>query len=633
MATAGTPTGRLFDIAELVDLIGSYLETPELFHCVQVCQSWNRGFIPHLWDTIDDRRHAWPRILRIYDSDTAEECGQDEAWIVRIFAKYGQHIRHLNIHWKVIIKAASNYNEDVGVSCPNLRSLSISEVDTALTRHQKEIHSARSSFLPASGGVPYETRDQIAMTGPLLSPIFEKAFKPLKRGIRTEDQQLEEWVVVQQFWLLVQHNPQLQVLRIDPSLDELVAMNTSRFVDSMVMDKLTNLVDLRCQDLTHDFSALLCRFSSLRRVHSPVLLSGGALVGRFASLRYLRASRALSLADIVTLLNGLPNLEELTVAQIAVVEGHPTVIDTMDRTPSGLQSLSIDWSKREDAESLKTLSPWLPRLTKLAIGRLRYGTTSILGDYYPQLESLTELLGTTASRPGQIALESGVLFAVLERCRNLKTIDAKIHSAHMYRDTESVWVCQGLSTLCCQLRSINRLTAIEQAIYDGGLTPEAVEAATRNLPRDDDEYDEDDDDEVNPVQIQAKYLACQAQQMKVYNQLAGLKQLKSLQLGRPRQRSPSTWETERVVDDRPPVRDTLELSLVSGLDRLAALADLEKLGVEGVNHRIGRAELEWMAGAWPKLRVMRGLNDGRQSTRDLKDYMHQLRPDILFSDF
>lgn len=38
----------------------------------------------------------------------------------------------------------------------------------------------------------------------------------------------------------------------------------------------------------------------------------------------------------------------------------------------------------------------------------------------------------------------------------------------------------------------------------------------------------------------------------------------------------------------------LELSLVSGLDRPAALKDLEVIGFECINHRIGRLELEWV---------------------------------------
>jgi hypothetical protein len=48
-----------------------------------------------------------------------------------------------------------------------------------------------------------------------------------------------------------------------------------------------------------------------------------------------------------------------------------------------------------------------------------------------------------------------------------------------------------------------------------------------------------------------------------------------------------------IAEDHTP--DTLELSLESGLGLLEALANLETIGFEGVDHRIGKLELEWMA--------------------------------------
>ncbi|KAF9080250.1 hypothetical protein BGX23_002407 [Mortierella sp. AD031] len=98
----------------------------------------------------------------------------------------------------------------------------------------------------------------------------------------------------------------------------------------------------------------------------------------------------------------------------------------------------------------------------------------------------------------------------------------------------------------------------------------------------------------------------------IFDRLASLTRLKHLDLGY-ENRNP--WEYKLghyyAADDENeylaydgPAFDTLELTLESGLGRLAALKDLEMFGFECVNHRIGRAELDWMAKSWPKLKLI-----------------------------
>ncbi|KAG0273198.1 hypothetical protein BGZ95_010984 [Linnemannia exigua] len=556
---------------EILNAIGSYLSHKDCLHSAQVSRSWNSVFICQLWKSIDDTHHAWPRILKRYDSDTARTCGQDEAWLIGIFTKYGQHIRHLNLHWKVTIKAISSTCNNTSVSCPNLKSLSISN----------------------------------ALTGPLLSPIFENAFEPAVRGIRTEGQQLDDWKLIQQFWLLVRQNPQLMVLKIDDSLDELVAMNTLGFVDSMVLDNLTSLVDLKYSALRCDTSTLLSRLPRLKFLQAQVVFSdGGVLTGSFANLQYLNASHSLSLAEMVNLLQRLPNLRELSVSQIRYAAEEDSKIESMDRTPSALQRLRINWSSTYDVLSLKGLSPWLPRLTHLTIAKLRHNVVSILEAYYPQLECLTDSLESTRSRAGQIALQSGVVATVLATCSNLISVNAQVHSIDINYDTGEPWECQGLEVLHCQLCGFSRFTQTEESIYSAGNTHSAAKMALSYLLMDGYDYDES---ELDPDQILAKYEACQEQHVRAYDQLANLRHLKSLQLGVRRGVGVSLYPSHLRRED------TLELSLASGLSRLGALTDLEVFGFEGTSHRIGKAELEWMANAWPRLRELRGLDDSCHS--------------------
>ena len=127
---------RVFDIPpELVDLFTSYLSPADLLVCVQVNSHWNKRFIPKLWHTIDDTLQSWEQILFTCHSDPCQLVthsklrsfkpssvtdGKDEDWLRAVFAKYGQYIRKLKIHWAILVDAASTS----GV-CTNLQDLEI----------------------------------------------------------------------------------------------------------------------------------------------------------------------------------------------------------------------------------------------------------------------------------------------------------------------------------------------------------------------------------------------------------------------------------------------------------------------------------------------------------------------------
>ncbi|KAG0289241.1 hypothetical protein BGZ97_006513 [Linnemannia gamsii] len=75
--------------------------------------------------------------------------------------------------------------------------------------------------------------------------------------------------------------------------------------------------------------------------------------------------------------------------------------------------------------------------------------------------------------------------------------------------------------------------------------------------------------------------------------------------------------------------------LKSGLDQLSTLKELRVFGFEGVDHRIGKPELVWMAANWPRLKVMGGLQEGWSTATvvdmrrdELREHMQRLRPDV-----
>lgn len=135
-----------------------------------------------------------------------------------------------------------------------------------------------------------------------------------------------------------------------------------------------------------------------------------------------------------------------------------------------------------------------------------------------------------------------------------------------------------------------------------------------------------EDEEVDPDMILAKHADSVAQQKRAYDRLAGLKQLKSLQLG------PRPPRGMGYYPDDLRREDSLELTLESGMDRLSELKRLEVFAFEGTSHGVGKAELEWMAENWPRLRGLRGLNGWSRESKELKEYMNQRRPDVVLSD-
>ncbi|KAF9331667.1 hypothetical protein BG006_005475 [Podila minutissima] len=87
---------------------------------------------------------------------------------------------------------------------------------------------------------------------------------------------------------------------------------------------------------------------------------------------------------------------------------------------------------------------------------------------------------------------------------------------------------------------------------------------------------------------------CRALQRLVYQHLGKQKQLKHLQLGH-----------DPLVFDR--LWYCLEMALASGLNELKEVKKMKTLGVRGMNHNIGIAELKWMNKNWPKLKRIHGI--------------------------
>ncbi|KAK3810891.1 MAG: hypothetical protein J3Q66DRAFT_414039 [Benniella sp.] len=73
----------------------------------------------------------------------------------------------------------------------------------------------------------------------------------------------------------------------------------------------------------------------------------------------------------------------------------------------------------------------------------------------------------------------------------------------------------------------------------------------------------------------------------------------------------------------------LEMSLESGLHKLAGLRKLEELSVSGMKTRIGVKEVQWMVEHWPRLQIIYGLYessyDGKAAVEWLKEHYPEVK--------
>ncbi|KAF9382340.1 hypothetical protein CPB97_007213 [Podila verticillata] len=303
----------------------------------------------------------------------------------------------------------------------------------------------------------------------------------------------------------------------------------------------------------------------------------------------LRVLNTTAVSEWDPLLALLPNLEELTHSQ---------------RLTDSLALLLVKWC---------------PKLQVISSHRGAWRPYNRLYDDYTSFDD------DDTSAHGEFANE---MLAANSQLRVLDTIVYHLRVDEMLRRP---WVCMGLEELSCQIRGLARLSEEEEMMARRARDPWPISSNEELGCKDEQDAIE-------------KFERCRVQHYGVYDRLASLTRLRYLDLGL-EDRVPEVEsdydlyckgeEQGYVVYEKPPF-DTLELSLASGLDRLGALKNLEVFGFECMNHQIERAELEWMAKSWPKLRLMFGLDKERQpkmkhdpKRAELKEYFQELRPDVV----
>ncbi|KAF9540898.1 hypothetical protein EC957_003645 [Mortierella hygrophila] len=644
-------------LPEIVALLGPYLKAPDLFTCIQVCRLWNHLLTPWLWRSIDDSEHSWPTILRNHKNPESQG-DKDADWIRAIFAKYGHHIHELTSQWGVIIEVANTSG-----TCNHLESLRIGDLSTSMTQDDNiDGNNNNSGNNAGANGVsvlryegPAPDRHRVAAIGPLLSPIFERILEPHQAQYRTVARQEQDWATAQHFWLLVQQNTRsLFSLRLDASLYWLCLITNVDFIFD-TLASLVNLVNLENDMFPLNPNILLERLPGLLsyRTRLRFLHHDNSLTRSFKQLIYLEIWESVPTQAFFTLLKYLPSLETLRMdsfrgsLDFPPLEGHLI----LENTPSRLKTLRLhNVLAKVDEQIANLIIPWIPHLTEISIPQLYPATARALGTHCQKLEVVKQIdCGTTIYQDNinrkPVVNTVGIL---LRECATLKVFDGIHHTLEASYMLKYPWACRDLETFRCQIIGIPRLTIAEQELLDS--TDEESQLTDCNSNSDNDSSRNN----LAPTALSKKKQHSLDVQLQVMDHLAGLTNLTVLDLGyeyrhigyeyddlfehrdlgaAQRKNEPEPTWTVKIKGE--PILDSLELTLATGLDRLSSLTRLEIFGFEGVNHRIGKQELSWMATAWPKLKVLRGLHEDDfpgiaedPERTKLRGFMRELRVDV-----
>ncbi|KAG0379574.1 hypothetical protein BGX24_012609 [Mortierella sp. AD032] len=551
-----------------------------------VCQLWNQVFVPGLWRSIDDEKFAWPRFLRHHkdrDADSTDNSSNN-----------------------------ANSNE-------------------------------------------------------------------------------EQKALVQAVWRLAQQNSTtLTCFRLDQSFSRPRSLlNTSEAAEVMynALENMPNLIELEIAHASADLDRVLHLTSPhLECLRAPGLFQmmgtdGQLLHEAYTSIRKVELSNDTDTRAVFSLLRYLPNLESLSLSgfeqeffQNDEVEGLEAQT-RMDNTPNrSLHRLSLCKVRFHDNRVMAIILPWIPELREFSCDLLRMDMSAALVKHCTHLEIVRELgvLGGnydawTKTRPIDDVLP------LLRGCPSLKVLDMVAHriQGDSFIDCE-IACLERLETFRCQivgmywlggihsLEMLKRILARNSGEGDEGSERGPWQAGTRAAEmRLFDKAYRNEDRGPAPVGTRCaetrlfnEVYRNQERYRKVYHQLSKMTQLRVLDLGQEYRTvfdpycGPDGEDSHNSEDEEhhppkynrysPSIPDTLDLTLESGFDQLETLKELEVFGFEGVGHHLDKAELNWMAEKWPKLRVMRGIHEDilpkvepDAKRTELREYMQLLRPDVV----
>ncbi|KAF9087778.1 hypothetical protein BGX29_000610 [Mortierella sp. GBA35] len=434
--TMATRTQEALHFPEVLCCIGSYLDPPALFSCVQTSGTWYTTLLSLLWETIDDSLYSWPAILKKHDTEQ-EEDGQDKTWLRRIFAKHGHLIRHLTIRWILIVEAAS-----IGNTCNRLLSLNAWQMFSNMSKEEAYQNYNRDRIK--------EEQSQPLPDEFLVCPSLSEHLRPSKA-----------W-----FWSLVQQNPSLTSLSLGWCLKGLCEIISPTFVHD-ILAGLKSLSTLLNHIPEASLERQLSRNPTLTS-YRTILFSKGTLSSTFPHLQSLVTTTNFGTRDFFLLLRHLPILVHLQCGEIGVYEESFTEGgEILDGRPSRLQRLKFSSTVPTDQVIANYVLPWLPHLRAITCGRFFPATAKALPTLCPDFEVIRQHDATALVYNGQTQEDdSQFLLVVLQECLKLRVFDAIHHQIAADDLVEKPWACEGsLETFRCQVIGVQRNSKYEESMF------------------------------------------------------------------------------------------------------------------------------------------------------------------------
>ncbi|KAF9370330.1 hypothetical protein CPB97_002816 [Podila verticillata] len=657
---------------ELIISIASFLNKPDLAVCVRVSHQWHHVFNSILWYTFDDGCQLSSNVF------SREHNWDDLKWLEPALRNNIQHIRHLVIHSSQTIDvcATTGCHNLLSITLPDMIPFQPPKTYTRQTKSRPVSALAMQNIAPRPRQIcldPDEAELENMLEKLIIDPRFENGME--LSGTWLSDQDELEFRHVQQFWILLEQNRDtLQRLSINdvaakvltPFRDNTVLLEFLRLCSGLRFLRIPRQQGLDLDELLGCFPHLNCLQLGFRnddwRNYEPsgytfripptgqvALARAGSPVTRpypqLPVLVDLTINEDISAPKIARLLEWMPTLTRLSFLSFDQVTTNPyqpstlRLSDAEKRLLHRIKSFQLISNNSFHNRREVPLLQLMPNLEQLAMPLVSNSIIDTLCSHNPLLHTFRR--STDPKRTMGLS-ETRVpthLRKLLEQCAHLTTLDIVQHWIKLgdwVDNEEEPWACRGLQVFRCSIRNVWRCS--------------------------DDRDDDDDDDEVAKTtpdrhrdlsdELRRTEESCKAQR-RLFRKLAQLHRLQVLEFGVVQRSDKSCTlaavkdASGKVVEQQRKVvytvelksfKDTLRLTMETGLDQLGALKELRLFGFEGVAHRITERELEWMVRSWPQLAVMRGLSYDRRVTigdkarqrRDrLREFVHGLKPSVV----
>ncbi|KAG0296893.1 hypothetical protein BGZ96_008248 [Linnemannia gamsii] len=602
---------------ELAEYISPHLTQSDLRQCVRVSKDWHAVFIRHLWETFSDNASSdWFKLLEraVKEKSTG---GQDIEWFKDVYRRHAGYIRYLEVCHPLIIHVcfANAFQLPPIPSAPSPRSV---DPATSLITRLKSFTIKLHSF----------NMDEYLCNQPLDPNITSTQKLPYPT----------EAILAEACWRLALCNPRLESFDCTKfrNLQLRIAEHPS------ALPSITTLtMELPHGRVPRIPSNVITLNSSLLRKETFDPKDSPGVINDTLKELYVK-DEVRTVAHIKSLLIQLPALRYLRLRRVHLKEDDeaPPVREG-DTWTSDLKVLLCGLYERKSPELVK-IFPWMPNLVEFHHSYVSSPFTAALAKHCPLLEVVRVTYKGCRYTPRNIfdSVHDRVSI-LLTSCTRLRILDLQYETIDARRIAEKPWVCLDLEMFRCGFvglpyihkRNEQEVTNIKERDED---------ARTKGLP----------EPEKTPVEAGLLEAAEAAKSMRrsVLQQISVLTSLKHLTLSRDlkigrglftrRKTSLSVYRSER--DGRMYFRyndvlpDTLHLRLDTGLEQLASLNKLELLGFESMDHRMGEAEIEWIARTFPELKEIRGLAVHTQVGAErepkidaLREMMLSLRPDIV----